>query len=500
MISRLSPRKRGNLWTVHPKQRVCSIHFVDGEPTSKNPLPTLRMGYHSSPRAKKVSYSSTRRSLNYSKSNECSSSTSTVAATPVVDNLPFVSPLSSPLSLELTSTPLLPAMEVSPIIPVISETEEMIKMKMEMESLKEKNILLQQENRKQKQLYNKLLATRAIEKKVLGNCIAQQNKQIKKQTEKIKQCKCETPYNKKVLISDKKCEFYTGIQTLAMFDKLHKIVSPYVKKRWRGIKLTELTSKKSTMRFGPERKLPSRDEFLLTLMKLRLGLLTEDLANRFKISIGLTSSIFLTWVKACSLVLAPLIFMPEQEFVSNTRPSRFKGMPDLHSIIDGTEFFIQTPKNPEMQKLTWSEYKHHNTLKALVCVSPNSMITFISKAYGGSISDKEITNKSGFLDFVPPYSQIMYDKGFNLGEECASRFITVSVPPGRRGSAQMTPAEIVKTKKIANMRILVEQVIRRLKIFRILSCEMALSLVTSFDEILIVCGALTNLRKPIFSD
>ena len=128
------------------------------------------------------------------------------------------------------------------------------------------------------------------------------------------------------------------------------------------------------------------------------------------------------------------------------------------------------------------------------------MITFVSKSYGGSISDKELTNRSGFLDFVPPYSQIMYDKGFNLSDECASHFITVSVPPGRRGSAQMTPAEIVKTKKIANMRILVEQVIRRLKLFRILSSEMVLSLVTSFDDMLVVCGALTNLRKPIFSD
>ena len=45
-----------------------------------------------------------------------------------------------------------------------------------------------------------------------------------------------------------------------------------------------------------------------------------------------------------------------------------------------------------------------------------------------------------------------------------------------------------------------EQVIRRLKLFRILSSEMVLSLVTSFDDMLVVCGALTNLRKPIFSD
>lgn len=139
-----------------------------------------------------------------------------------------------------------------------------------------------------------------------------------------------------------------------------------------------------------------------------------------------------------------------------TRPSRFKSMPDLYSILDCTEFFIQTPKQPDLQKLTWSDYKHHNTLKVLDCVAPNSLIQFISKAYGGSASEKQIIKECCFLDQVPTYGHIMYDKGFNLTEECTSRFITVSVLPGRKGAVQMTPAQVAKTKKKnANMRILV---------------------------------------------
>lgn len=135
-------------------------------------------------------------------------------------------------------------------------------------------------------------------------------------------------------------------------------------------------------------------------------------------------------------------------------------MPDIHSILDGTEFFIETPKNLDLQKITWSDYKHHNPLKALVCVAPNSGIVFVSQAYGGSISDKEITNRSGYLECVPMYSRIMYDKGFKLHEECSQRLLYYTVPPGRKGAAQMTPAEIKKTKHIANLCILVEQVIR----------------------------------------
>uniref|UniRef100_A0A7M5WKC9 Transposase Helix-turn-helix domain-containing protein n=1 Tax=Clytia hemisphaerica TaxID=252671 RepID=A0A7M5WKC9_9CNID len=44
------------------------------------------------------------------------------------------------------------------------------------------------------------------------------------------------------------------------------------------------------------RKLSMEQEVLLTLMRLRVGLLIEDLAFRFRISVGLASSIFTTWI------------------------------------------------------------------------------------------------------------------------------------------------------------------------------------------------------------
>ena len=48
---------------------------------------------------------------------------------------------------------------------------------------------------------------------------------------------------------------------------------------------------------GPERKLRLEQEFLLTLMKLRLALLTVDLGFRFHVSATTVSSIFITWAK-----------------------------------------------------------------------------------------------------------------------------------------------------------------------------------------------------------
>ena len=123
---------------------------------------------------------------------------------------------------------------------------------------------------------------------------------------------------------------------------------------------------------------------------------------------------------------------------------------------------------------------------------------FASEAYGGSISDKQLTLDSGYLDFVDPHTEIMVDKGFNIKEESAARFINVLVPPANRGQSQMLPKDIKKTNDIAKLRILVEQVIRRFKTFNIIAKELPISLTNNLDNIITICSALTNLQNPIY--
>ena len=87
-----------------------------------------------------------------------------------------------------------------------------------------------------------------------------------------------------------------------------------------------------------------------------------------------------------------------------------------------------------------------------------------------------MTKDSGFLDEIPPFCSIMAYKGFNLFDECAGRI----VPPGKRGASQMIPAEVSKTSAIAKVRIFVEQIIRRINIFKILANELPMSM---FDNV-----------------
>ena len=91
----------------------------------------------------------------------------------------------------------------------------------------------------------------------------------------------------------------------------------------------------------------------------------------------------------------------------------------------------------------------------------------------------------------------MADKGFNINDLVTLKRAEVVIPPGRNGACQMSKKDIQKTKDIANRRIRVEQVIRRLKCFNILKYEVPITLLHVLDDIFILCCALCNLLPPI---
>ena len=72
-------------------------------------------------------------------------------------------------------------------------------------------------------------------------------------------------------------------------------------------------------------------------------------------------------------------------------PVRFKRYKNIRCIIDCTEFFTQRLRHFQRQGNLYSTYKAHTTYKVLVAVAPNGAIMFVSDAYEGSVSDREIT-------------------------------------------------------------------------------------------------------------
>ena len=163
-------------------------------------------------------------------------------------------------------------------------------------------------------------------------------------------------------------------------------------------------------KMGKEMKLSSKNEFLLAIMKLRLGIQTMDLAIRFNVSEGSCSNIFLSCLRAMVDYVKAFVFVHNLETVLATSPDRFRCFKNLIGFIGYTEVFIETPKSLELQSATCSEYKHYNTVKFLVFVAPDSSVIYVSEGYTGRVSDEAWTKDSVFLDEIPPFCSIMTDK------------------------------------------------------------------------------------------
>ena len=173
-------------------------------------------------------------------------------------------------------------------------------------------------------------------------------------------------------------------------------------KYWRGCRTpcNPLRYKTTHIKkYGRNRHLSSKDELLLTLMKIRIGLLNQDLADRFGLSKQSISNIFTTSIGVLNKFICALVFNPSKEMVRENLPPSFQNSTysSVRHIIDCTEMLLETPQSLPVRTDTWSDYKHHNTAKYLFSITPSGMFNYVSKGRGGSTGDKHITQHSGFL-------------------------------------------------------------------------------------------------------
>ena len=265
----------------------------------------------------------------------------------------------------------------------------------------------------------------------------------------------------------------TGIPTVAVFMWLLGIVGLFFKK------------------IG---NLSAGDQLLLVLMKLRLNLTNKDLAMRFRICPTLVSKILKHVLPIISQRLGFLIKWPEKNTVLKNLPKVFKKTyKKCRVIIDCSEIFIQRPSNLDARAKTYSNYKHHNTIKFLVGITPYGTVSFLSKCWGGRVSDKEITDKSGFYDKLEYGDLVLADRGFLIQEELAIRGASLAIPAFTKGKKQLSQREVESSRRLSRARIHVERAIERIKNFQILKHTMPITLVKHADDILMICAALTNL-------
>ena len=239
------------------------------------------------------------------------------------------------------------------------------------------------------------------------------------------------------------------------------------------------------------------EQLLAVLMRIKVGLYVQDIADRFQISVGTFSQYFKTWLSLLYFEMKPLNIFPSRDDIKRNMPKCFSAFPDVRVILDCTEIYVQRSGNLVNQNLTFSHYKHHNTYKFLIGVTPSGVISFVSEAWGRRTSDKQITMYSGILDLLEPGDNVMADKGFPISDLLAERGCSLNIPPFRGSGDQFTTEEVLKTQQIAEVRIHVERCIGRVKKFHIFDGVVPLSLAAVASHMFQVCCYLANLDVPL---
>ena len=84
---------------------------------------------------------------------------------------------------------------------------------------------------------------------------------------------------------------------------------------------------------------------------------------------------------------------------------------------------------------------------------------------------------------MEPFDQVMADRGFKIKTDLALKQCSLSIPPSAAKGSQMVKKDVHDTSNIANVRIYVEQAIRRLKEFRILKHQQLLLYLPILNDI-----------------
>ena len=188
---------------------------------------------------------------------------------------------------------------------------------------------------------------------------------------------------------------------------------------------------------------------------------------------------------------------PSRDLLKQHLPSCFRSFKNVRVIIDCFEVFVQQPRNFAEQGNMYSSYKNHCTFKVLVGIAQTGGISFLSDAFEGSISDKEIVSQSGLLPLLNPGDLVLADRGFDIKDVLLPQKVNLNIPPFLKGRAKLTPQEEILTKLIARVHIHVEQAIERMKKFKIISNRVPLNLKPIITQMVHVVGFLVNYQRPI---
>lgn len=234
--------------------------------------------------------------------------------------------------------------------------------------------------------------------------------------------------------------------------------------------------------------IPVHDQLIVTLIKLRMNMYYGAIGRYYGISRFAVKKIFVFW-------LSQLYF----EFKKIDWWSLGHKCEKCYTVLlDCTEVFCEhSAQDPEFNQQLFSSYKNHYTIKFVVGMCEKGTVTFVSKAFGGSVSDRQIVEKSGLLDLLKDGDIVCADKGFTISDLLENHGVAVNLPPRLGKRRQLTAHEIKTTNNIARRRVHIERIIGFIKDNKILKDTFKQSLMKYVNAIVYVCAMLSNFKSPI---
>ena len=213
------------------------------------------------------------------------------------------------------------------------------------------------------------------------------------------------------------------------------------------------------------------------------------------------SSVCITWISN---------IWPNRDIIIQNSPIEFQEKyKNTVIIIDATELIVQVPSSLQKQSECYSHYKHHTTLKSLIGVDPKGGVMFVSQLFEGSMSDKELVKRSGFINLLKmklecgdilPGDGIMADRGFNIEEELKELGLKLNVPPFLREKGCFSKDDVIRAQTVAQHRIHVERAIGKVKRFRIFQSLIPVSLFGTINQIWTIACLISNFQNPVISE
>lgn len=269
-------------------------------------------------------------------------------------------------------------------------------------------------------------------------------------------------------LDDRKTRLCTGLPSLAVFTWLLDFVSGH---------------------FASFDYINKADQLFMTLMKLRLGLTTQDLAFRFNTSMYSIENILSDAIPKMACKLNFLISWPVRTHPRNI-PRPFKpNFKDCSIIIDCLEFPTERPLNITAESQTWSDTKHQNTIKCLVGITPYGSFSYVSQCWGGRITDRELVLVSGVLGHIHCGDLVITCKDFSIEQELSDKKAKLIVL-----ESLDSPEKLISDYELAAVSLFIKKAFERIKRYKILSQTLPIPLLPYIDEVVTCCLAFSNLQ------